>query len=105
MHGFPGLCTRGNVEGLCSGPFQLRECICMQRATGERAAAFRRTVDLCQHRLTELKDYVDSIFQAVMAHRFRCLAATDATTGCVCGPCHASSKQQTLLHDCRYVRW
>ena len=42
-----------------------------QRATGERAAAFRRTVDLCQHRLTELKDYVDSIFQAVMAHRFR----------------------------------
>ena len=44
----------------------------MQRATGERVTAFRRTVDLCQHRLTELKDYVNSIFQSVMAHRFRC---------------------------------
>ena len=50
-----------------------------QRAPSERAVAFRRTVDLCQHRITELKDYVDSIFQAVMAHRFRCPAASAAT--------------------------
>ena len=72
------------------------------QASGERAVAFRRTIELCQHRLTELKDYINSIFQSVMAHRFRCPSGprtiwlTDASKTCSsvtsvnlsCLPCH-----------------
>ena len=70
--GLAGICSRGHVGTQLSFVMTMR--VIGQRTTGERVSAFRRTLDLCQHRLTELKDYVTRIFQSVMAHRFRCLS-------------------------------
>lgn len=37
----------------------------------ERIATFKRTIDRCHQRVSELEQYIKNLFQPVMAHRFR----------------------------------
>ena len=49
-------------------------CFDTIQATNERHTSLRSTVERCHRRVNDLKDMVNTLFQAIFSHRFRDVA-------------------------------